>query len=177
MSELKNKIEAILFVAGDIIGVKDLAKGLNIEVSEVRKQIAILSDEYDKRDAGIKIIWVKDGVQMSSREKYYGAIDDVLSPLKTTSLTRSAIETLSVIAYKQPITRSEVAEIRGVRSDYSINILKQRGLIEEAGRKDALGSPMMFATTEMFLREFNISSLDDLPSIEDVVVTNNENIE
>lgn len=177
MNELKNKIEAILFVAGDIIGVKDIAKGLDVEISEVRKQIAILSDEYDKRDAGIKIIWVKDGVQMSSREKYYDSIDNVLAPLKTSSLTRSAIETLSVIAYKQPITRTEVAEIRGVRSDYSINILKQRGLIEEAGRKDALGSPMMFATTELFLREFNICSLDDLPSIEDITITNNENIE
>lgn len=177
MNELKNKLEAILFVAGDIIGVKDIAKGLDVEISEVRKQIAILSDEYDKRDAGIKIIWVKDGVQMSSREEYYDSIDNVLAPLKTTSLTRSAIETLSVIAYKQPITRTEVAEIRGVRSDYSINILKQRGLIEEAGRKDALGSPMMFATTELFLREFNICSLDDLPSIEDITITNNENIE
>jgi segregation and condensation protein B len=168
MSDITNKIEAILFVAGDLIEIKDIANGLEENISEVRKQTAILADEYEKRNAGIKIIWVGDSVQMSSREDYAQAISEVLAPLKVQSLTRSAIETLSVIAYKQPVTRTEVAEIRGVRSDYSINILLQRGLIAEAGKKDALGSPMMFATTELFLREFNLNTLEDLPEISDL---------
>ena len=168
MSDMLNKIEAILFVAGDLIEIKDIANGLEEDISEVRKQTAILTDEYEKRNAGIKIIWVGDSVQMSSREDYAEAISEVLAPLKVQSLTRSAIETLSVIAYKQPVTRTEVAEIRGVRSDYSINILQQRGLITEAGKKDALGSPMMFATTELFLREFNLNTLQDLPEISDL---------
>ena len=168
MNDIKNKIEAILFVAGDLIEIKDLAGGLGVEPSEVKKQIALLSDEYDARDAGIKIIWVGDSVQMSSREDYAEEISEVLAPLKVQSLTKSAIETLSIIAYKQPVTRTEVAEIRGVRSDYSINILLQRGLIAEAGKKDALGSPMMFATTDLFLREFNLSTIGDLPDIADL---------
>ena len=166
MSDLKNKIEAILFVAGDIIDINDIAIGLDNPLAEVKKQVAILSDEYNFRDAGIKIIWVKDGVQMSTREKYAVAIDKVLAPLKIASLTKSAIETLSIIAYRQPITRTEVAEIRGVRSDYSINILRDRGLIAEAGKKDTLGTPMMFITTEMFLREFNMNTIENLPSLE-----------
>ena len=175
MSEIKNKIEAILFVAGDMIDIKDLAaNGLNEDVSEIRKQTAILADEYDERNAGIKIIWVKDMVQMSSREDYAQEISEVLAPLKVTSLTQSAIETLAIIAYKQPVTRTEVAEIRGVRSDYSINMLMQRGLIAEAGKKDALGSPMMFATTELFLREFNLNTIADMPSVEDIEVVNSE---
>ena len=174
MSDITNKIEAILFVAGDLIEIKDIANGLEENISEVRKQTAILADEYEKRNAGIKIIWVGDSVQMSSREDYAQAISEVLAPLKVQSLTRSAIETLSVIAYKQPVTRTEVAEIRGVRSDYSINILQQRGLIAEAGKKDALGSPMMFATTELFLREFNLNTLEDLPEISDLDDKKNE---
>ena len=168
MSDMINKIEAILFVAGDLIEIKDIANGLGEDISEVRKQTAILADEYEKRNAGIKIIWVGDSVQMSSREGYAQSISDVLAPLKVQSLTRSAIETLSIIAYKQPVTRTEVAEIRGVRSDYSINILLQRGLISEAGKKDALGSPMMFATTDLFLREFNLNTLQELPDISDL---------
>ncbi len=176
MNELKNKIEAILFIAGDILNIGDISKGLDVDKASIRKQIAILSDEYDNRKAGLKIIRIKDSVQMSSREIYSDAIDNVLAPLKITSLTKSAIETLSIIAYKQPITRTEVAEIRGVRSDYSINILRQRGLVEEVGIKDALGSPMMFSTTKLFLREFNMNSLDALPSIEDIDIEG-ENIE
>ncbi len=168
MNNIKNIIEAILFVAGDLIEIKDLANGLDVDSSELRKQIAILSDEYDARNSGIRIIWVGDSVQMSSREDYAEKISDVLAPLKVQSLTNSAIETLSIIAYKQPVTRTEVAEIRGVRSDYSINILLQRGLISEAGKKDALGSPMMFATTDLFLREFNLTSIDNLPNVEDM---------
>ena len=167
MNDIKNKIEAILFVAGDLIEIKDLANGLGAEPSEIKKQIALLSDEYDSRNAGMKIIWVGSSVQISSREDYAEAISEVLAPLKVQSLTQSAIETLSIIAYKQPVTRTEVAEIRGVRSDYSINILLQRGLIAEAGKKDALGSPMMFLTTDLFLREFNLNSLGDLPEISD----------
>ncbi|MCK5130389.1 MAG: SMC-Scp complex subunit ScpB [Clostridiales bacterium] len=170
MSELKNQIEAILFIAGDSLHTKDIAAGLTEDVSEVKKQIAILSDEYDLRNAGIQIIWIKDSVQMSSRNIYAEAIDHVLAPLKTTSLTKSAIETLSIIAYKQPITRTEVAEIRGVRSDYSINVLRDRGLIEESGKKNALGNPTLFSTTEFFLREFNMNSLDNLPSVAEIEI-------
>jgi segregation and condensation protein B len=168
MNDIKNKIEAILFVAGDLIDIKSIAEGLEVDIAEIRKQVSILSDEYNERNAGLKIIWVKDSVQMSSREDFAEEISNVLAPLKVTSLTNSAIETLSIISYKQPITRTEVAEIRGVRSDYAMNILLQRGLICEAGKKDALGSPMMFATTELFLREFNLNSIEDLPKIEDL---------
>ena len=167
MNDLKNKIEAVLFVSGDLIEIKDLANGLEASPSDIRKEISILSDEYDSRNAGIKIIWAGDSVQLSSREDYAEIISNTLAPLKVQSLTQSAVETLSVIAYKQPVTRTEVAEIRGVRSDYSINILLQRGLIAEAGKKDALGSPMMFATTDLFLREFNLNSIGELPSIVD----------
>lgn len=168
MSDVKSKIEAILFVAGDIIDIRDLANGLQIDQAEVRKQIAILSDEYDTRNSGIRVIWIGDSVQLSSREDYAEIISEVLAPLKVQSLTNSAVETLSIIAYKQPVTRTEVAEIRGVRSDYSINMLLQRGMIAEAGKKDALGSPMMFKTTNLFLREFNLNSIDNLPSIDDM---------
>ena len=93
---------------------------------------------------------------MSSREDYAEAISEVLSPLKVTSLTNSAVETLSIIAYKQPVTRTEVAEIRGVRSDYAMNILLQRGLIAEAGKKDALGSPMMFCDNGTFFKRIQL---------------------
>jgi len=176
MNEIGKKIEAVLFVAGDLIDINDLANGLETSPSEIRKQIAILSDEYDSRIAGMRIIWVGDLVQMSSREDYAEIISNTLAPLKVQSLTKSVIETLSIIAYKQPVTRTEVAEIRGVRSDYSINILHQRGLIMEAGKKDALGSPMMFKTTDLFLREFNLISLDGLPNIDDLSESNKQDL-
>ena len=111
MNELKNKIEAVLFVAGDLIDVKSISQGLEEDPAEIRKQISILSDEYNQRNAGMKIVWVKDSVQMATREDYADDISNVLAPFKTASLSNSAIETLSIIAYRQPITRTEVAEL------------------------------------------------------------------
>lgn len=160
---LKGRIEAILFVAGEAVPIRDLARALQISESETREAIRDLRDEYDYEQRGFLIKRFGDHVQLATRPLYSGDVVRLLQPVQQQSLSQAAMETLAVVAYKQPVTRAEVEQIRGVKCDYSLQSLMNKGLICEAGRKDTIGRPILFRTTDEFLSHFGLEGLEGLP--------------
>lgn len=156
------------------MAIKDIAGALEEEKKDVLEAITLLADEYENNRRGVRLVVINNMVQMASREEYASAIEAVLAPVRKQALSRSILETLSIVAYKQPITRTEIAQIRGVRCDYAMNILLKRELIEEVGRKDALGRPILYGTTELFLRDFNLKSITQLPSVDTMLAEDEE---
>ena len=160
---LKGRIEAILFVAGEAVPIRDLARALQISESETREAIRGLRDEYDYEQRGFLIKRFGDHVQLATRPLYSGDVVRLLQPVQQQSLSQAAMETLAVVAYKQPVTRAEVEQIRGVKCDYSLQSLINKGLIREAGRKDTIGRPILFRTTDEFLSHYGLEDLEGLP--------------
>ena len=160
---LKGRIEAILFVSGEAVSVKDLAKALQTDEKEVRSTLKELRDEYDYGQRGVLLKRFGDKVQMATRPLYAGDVVRLLQPVQQQSLSQAAMETLAVVAYKQPVTRAEVEQIRGVKCDYSLQSLMNKGLIREAGKKDTIGRPILFCTTDEFLSHFGLEDLNELP--------------
>ncbi len=165
---LKDVILSVLFVAGDGIEKSFIAEKLQVSEKEVEKAVEELKKELSA-DRGIHIITYKNKVQLASNPDYAGYISDVLNPIREKSLTRAALETLAIIAYKQPITKLEIEDIRRVNSDYAVQVLVDQDMIEVVGRKDAVGKPLMFGTTDNFLKRFNIENLSDLPDYEELM--------
>ena len=165
---LSDILEGILFVAGNGVEIKDIAEKLEVKQDEVKKAIEVLKEKHTEDD-GIQIITYKDKVQLTSNPKYAEQIAQVLNPIKEKALTKAALETVAIIAYQQPITRMEVEQVRGVSCDYAIQLLLTHNLIEVVGRKDAVGKPLLFGTTDEFLKRFEIESLDDLPKYEELL--------
>lgn len=165
---LKNVVLSVLFIAGEGIEKSFIAEKLDVSEKEVDKAIEELKKEYTGMN-GIHIITYKNKVQLASNPGYAGYISDVLNPIREKSLTRAALETLAIIAYKQPVTRLELEDIRRVSSDYAIQVLLDQGMIEVVGRKDAVGYPLLFGTTENFLKRFNLKDLADLPDYEEIL--------
>jgi segregation and condensation protein B len=158
-------IEAILFSSGEPVSAHEIAAALDTDDNEVIKAITLLSNKYDIDERGIRIIRIDDAYQMCSREDYYDHIVKICEPRRQAPLSSAALETLSIIAYNQPITKSKIEQIRGVDSSGSVFRLVERGLIEEAGRLDTPGRPILYATTKEFLRCFGLNSLSDLPDL------------
>ena len=165
---LAGRIEAILFVAGEAVRIEEMAKALNVSVRAVENEIAKLRDEYDFHQRGFTLKRFGHQVQLATRALYAADVVHLLQPVQKQSLTQAAMETLAVVAYKQPVTRAEVEQVRGVKCDYSIQSLMKKELIMEVGRKEALGRPILYGTTENFLSHFGQTSLEDLPPIEKV---------
>lgn len=162
---LKDVIYSVLFVAGDGIEKSFIAEKLQVSQKEVDKAIEELKKELSN-EKGVHLIEYKNKVQLASNPNYAQYISDVLNPIREKSLTRAALETLAIIAYKQPITKLEVEDIRRVNSDYAVQILVDQNMIEVVGRKDAVGKPLLFGTTENFLKRFNLNDINDLPDYE-----------
>lgn len=160
---LKGRIEAILFVAGEAVAVRDLARALQTGEKEIRETIENLKDEYDFEQRGFILKRFGDKIQLATRPMYSGDVVRLLQPVQQQSLSQAAMETLAVVAYKQPVTRAEVEQIRGVKCDYSLQSLMLKGLIREAGRKDTIGRPILFCTTDEFLSHFGLEDLGGLP--------------
>ena len=160
---LKGRIEAILFVAGEAVAGRDLARALQTGEKEIRETINNLKDEYDFEQRGFILKRFGDKVQLATRPMYSGDVVRLLQPVQQQSLSQAAMETLAVVAYKQPVTRAEVEQIRGVKCDYSLQSLMLKGLIREAGRKDTIGRPILFCTTDEFLSHFGLEDLNGLP--------------
>lgn len=156
-------LEGILFTMGKSVEISRLAGALGLETGIVKELLAELSDSYIRRSSGIQLLFLEDSVQLCTKPEYYEYLIRIAAQPKKHVLTESILETLSIVAYKQPVTRAEIERIRGVKSDHAINRLIEYGLIEEAGRMDAPGRPILFATTEEFLRCFGVSSLTELP--------------
>ena len=160
--EIPGALDNLLFAAGDSMGIPELAEIFGMEFEEFS---SFIDAEIEKRLSGSGLIIKKFGnrIQLATNEKYSGMINDALGSKDKNELSRAMLETLSIIAYKQPVTKSEVDEIRGVNSGYTVNSLLTKGLIAEAGRKKAIGMPMLYVTTENFLRHMGISDLSELP--------------
>ena len=165
---LKDVLYSILFVAGEGIEKAFIAEKLQVSQKELDKAIAQLKEELSG-DKGVHLIEYKNKVQLSSNPNYANYISDVLNPIREKSLTRAALETLAIIAYKQPITKLDVEDIRRVNSDYAVQILIDQNMIEVVGRKDAVGRPLLFGTTENFLKRFNLQNISDLPDYESLL--------
>ncbi len=165
---LKGRIEAILFVAGEAVGIRDLARALKTEEKKIRKELDALRDEYDFEQRGFLLKRFGDNVQLATRPLYAGDVVRLLQPVQTQSLSQAAMETLAVVAYRQPVTRAEVEQVRGVKCDYSIQSLVNKGLIREVGRKDTVGRPILFGTTDEFLSHFGLEDLDSLPPLPEI---------
>ena len=160
---LKGRIEAILYVAGEAVSLRDLSRALQTEEKEIRKAVDSLRDEYDYQQRGFMLKRFSDKIQLATRPLYAKDVIRLLQPVQQQSLSQAAMETLAVVAYKQPVTRAEVEQIRGVKCDYSLQSLISKGLIREAGRKDTIGRPILFCTTDEFLSHFGLEGLDKLP--------------
>lgn len=155
-------LESILFVSGEPIRLVDISSKLEITDKQLRNAIKKLEEKYSG-DCGILIKTFGDKVCFSTNPKYTSDVSLVLNPIRERALSKSTIETLAIIAYKQPITRLEIEEVRGVSCDYAVSVLMEHNLIEIVGKKDAVGKPTLFGTTDEFLKHFNLKSLDDLP--------------
>ena len=164
MENLSKIIEGILFVSGEPVAFMDIAEKLEIEKSDVEKAVLELQEYKRNNNDGVQVLVFNEKAQLCSNKEYAESISIVLNPLRERMLTKVVLEVCGIIAYKQPITRTEIESIRGgASSDYAINMLLENNLIEVVGRKDAVGKPLLFGTTDNFLKKFNISSLGDLP--------------
>ena len=172
MDDLKKNLEdvlvSLLFVAGDGLQVDYIAEKLNIKKDAIDKAIIKLKEKYSG-DNPLHIITYRGKVQLTSNPKFSDYIVEVLNPIKEKQLTKTALETIAIICYKQPITKLEVENIRGTNCDYAIQLLLKHNLIEVVGRKDAVGKPLLFGTTDEFLKRFELDSLEALPKYEDVL--------
>ena len=165
MENLKYAIEGILFAAGDCVKTAKLAVVLDKTVEEINDAVSEHMDEYNREKRGLAIIEISDGYQLCSRPDYYNYIREILGEQRNQPLSNAAMEALAIIAYKQPVTRGIIEKVRGVNSDGCVNRLYERGLIEEAGRLDAPGRPVLYKTTDTFLRCFGLRTPKDLPPI------------
>ena len=163
-------IEAILFTMGESVEAKKIAVAIEHDVDTTVRIIHNMMDKYENEDRGIKIIELEGSFQLCTKEEYYDNLIRICSQPRRYTLTDAALETLSIIAYKQPVTKIEIEKIRGVNSDRSVNKLVELELVKEVGRLDAPGRPMLFGTTEEFLRTFGVGSIDELPVISEDMV-------
>ena len=161
--ELAHVIEAILFVSGEPVSYKDLQRALELTEDEVRLAVDALDSDYSYHRRGICLKRFGEYVQLSTRAEFAPYVVRLLQPIQKQSLSQSALETLAVVAYRQPVTRLEIEAVRGVKCDYSVQSLVNKGLIVEVGRKEALGRPILYGTTDQFLAHFGLTSLEDLP--------------
>ena len=158
MTELAKIIEAILFVSGEPVQLGAVARALEVTELEVSAAADELASDYDYNRRGICLKRFGSHIQLSTPQ-----IEKLLQPIQKQSLSQAALETLAVVAYKQPVTRLDIEAVRGVKCDYSVQSLMNKGLIEEVGRKETLGRPILYGTTDAFLSHFGLTSLEDLP--------------
>jgi segregation and condensation protein B len=168
MDSLSGILEALLFVSGNAVEIKDIAEKLLINEQLVTKAAESLQKKYGK-ESGIQLLMFSDKLQFSSNPSYADAVSGVLNPIKERELSQSMMEVVSIIAYKQPITRLEIEEIRGVNSDYAISMLSKHNLIEVVGRKNAVGKPVLFGTADNFLKRFQLKNLKELPDYDSLI--------
>ena len=166
IEKLQSAVEAILFTMGDSVGLDKLADAIGHDEETTKKLIHSMMDRYEEEDRGIKIIELDNAYQLCTKKEMYEYLIRVAKQPKRYVLTDVLLETLSIIGYKQPVTNLEIEKIRGVKTDHAVNKLVEYGLVEETGRLDAPGRPLLFGTTEEFLRRFSIHSLDELPVLD-----------
>ena len=165
LKQTEAAIEAILFTMGDAVEAEKIAKAIEQDTATTEKIIRNMMDRYQAEERGIQIIELEHSYQLCTKREYYETLIKIAKQPARIVLTDVLMETLSIIAYKQPVTRIEIEKIRGVKSDHAVNKLIEYNLVKELGRLDAPGRPLLFGTTEEFLRHFGVQSLDQLPVI------------
>lgn len=168
MNNLMNIIEGIVFASGDAVPVKYIVEKLGCTIKEVNACIDKLKEKYDE-ESGIQLLTFNGKAQFASNPKYRQEISDVLTPIKEKEFTKTILECAALIAYKQPVTKGELEDIRKVSCDYAIHTLLELGMIEPCGRKDAVGKPILYATTDNFLKRFRLNSIDELPDYDELM--------
>lgn len=168
LNEIAKIIEGVLFVSGEGVEIDEFKTRFDMNDREFNKCLDILKQKYDN-NSGINIIQYKTKVQLCSNPQIVENIAEILNPIRERSLTKAALETVAIIAYKQPITRIEIENIRGANSDYAIQLLQSNNLIEVVGRKDTVGKPLLFGTTENFLKRFELQSIESLPNYNELL--------
>lgn len=167
ISEIKNAAEALLFAAGEPIELSRMSSVLEVDEDTLEKIITTLRDDYSFNRRGIRIVKLDRAYQMCSAPDYAEYVRKALETRKPPKLSQSLLEVLSVIAYRQPVTRAYVEQVRGVDCTYSISSLLEKGLIKESGRLDVPGKPILYRTTKDFLRVFGLESINELPELPD----------
>lgn len=166
----KAVLEAILFTLGDSVEIARLAEVIELSKKETKELLQELKQTYQTKDRGIELIELEDAVQLCTKNEMYEYLVKIAKTPRKHVLTDTMLETLSIIAYKQPVTKLDIERIRGVSCDFAVNRLLEYDLVQELGRLDAPGRPMLFGTTEQFLRSFGVKSLSDLPELNPVQV-------
>ena len=164
--EIQAILESVLFAAGDAVELERLADIVDVDKRSLREILKKMMDEYNYERRGIHLIQLEESYQMCTRGEYHDYVAMLAEPRRKQNLSNAAIEVLAIVAYKQPVTRSTIENIRGVNCDYVVNRLVERNLIEEVGRLDAPGRPILFGTTQEFLRCFGVAALEELPEFE-----------
>ncbi len=167
IDELASIVETLTFLVGEPIETEEIKKVTQASEQDMLQAIMKLEEKYNSQ-SGILIKKFGGKIQLCTNPKNAQYVEDLLNPIQKKSLSQSALEVLSIIAYRQPVTRGEIEQIRGVKCDYAVMSLKQKGLICEMGHKDVLGRPVLFGTTDLFLRHFGLESLDQLPEQENL---------
>lgn len=165
MNDIKEIIKALLFAWGDPLDIKAISDICELDIEEIESAMEDLRSEMDSSNDGLKIIRMNSSYQLISRDIYFDYVKKLLSEKPKNNLSNASIETLSIIAYKQPVTKMQIEKIRSVKSDGPVNTLLDRGLIEEVGRLDTPGKPILYGTSDIFLRSFGIEDLSELPDI------------
>lgn len=165
IKKIEGQIEAVLFSMGEAVDRTQLAQALDLDVDTTVKIVHNMMDKYDAADRGVRIVELEGAFQMCTKSDYYDTLIKVVNVPRKHILTDVLLETLSIVAYKQPITRQEIEAIRGVSCVHAVNKLVEYNLIQEVGRLDAVGRPILFGTTDDFLRSFGVQSTDELPII------------
>lgn len=164
--KIKSAIESMLFVSGEPLPARELISNLEVENKLVLEVINEMMEEYKKEDRGIRLIEINGGYQLVTKEENSDYIQKLLKKNRKHSLSQASIESLAIIAYKQPITRIDIDEIRGVKSESALQRLVERNLIREVGRLEVPGRPILYGTTDEFLRQFGLKTLKELPSLD-----------
>lgn len=168
MKNLACILEALLFVSGNAVEIQDIKEKLNVSEEELNEAFETLKKRFSE-DKGIHILKYGTKLQFCSNPEYVDSVSAVINPVREKELTKAMLETLAIIAYKQPVTRGEIEELRRVDSSYAVQMLSRLNMITVVGRKDAIGKPLLFGTTDDFLRHFSLTGLNDLPEYEELL--------
>ncbi len=166
MQEKMAALECLLFVAGDPVTLGQLERALGLSKIELRSLLTKLEANYENEDRGLRLQYTDETAQLTTKPELMPYIEAMLKPLKHRSFSDSLMETLAVVAYRQPITRAEVENVRGVRCEYAMSQLVKLNMIESVGHKDVIGRPNLYGTTDAFLRQFGLHGVTELPAYE-----------
>ena len=168
LKEIESAVEAILFASGEPISLERLAAAVDVDPETIKQIVIRLSDYYSYERRGIRVLKIDDCYQLASAPEYAPQVRRAMETRRPPQLSQAALESLAVIAYFQPTTKAYVEQIRGVDSSYTVGLLSDRGLIEECGRLAVPGRPILYRTTQVFLRSFGLQTLEDLPPMPEV---------